>query len=109
VRWSGDRQIAELNIFAGVPDVVAGVDAGPEGTTVATEVNGVPAFATALAGTSAVAWERTGGVTVRVGLFGPLDEAIAIARSIRPVDSATWEAVTRFRRPPYDGCESMFC
>jgi hypothetical protein len=61
-------------------------------------------------GVAVVVWSPSPGVIAQFGLVGTADQALAITRSMRAVDQATWERSTT-KRPPStsDGCDSLFC
>jgi META domain-containing protein len=105
VRWNAGSTVAELDIFWGVPSAFDLLDAEIS----ATEVRGVPALAYFDGTRAAVTWSPAPDVVVRFGLYGSLDDAIAIARSIEVVDEATWEAASVVGTAFSDGCNSMFC
>ncbi len=109
VGWAGDDGIiAELWIAHGVPSVFT----SPwfEGSTPRLfDINGSTAVVLELDGRTAVVWSPEPDVTVRFGLYGTLDDAVEIARSIRKVDDAVWKQDTTPDTSGVDGCNSMFC
>lgn len=74
-----------------------------------TEVDGAFAVVTDTRGRIAVTWQPAPDVTALFGWIGPADEALAIARSLRRVDRATWEAYAEPDPMTDDGCNSLFC
>ncbi|MGD9999992.1 MAG: hypothetical protein AB7U39_23990, partial [Ilumatobacteraceae bacterium] len=108
VRWA---DVAELSIVHGVPmgDLLP-VFAGDSIEVV--DVNGARGVVavTPLPDTDrvAVVWSPLPDLVVRFGWMGDADQALEVARSIAPVDQATWEATTVVDTSG-DGCNSMFC
>jgi hypothetical protein len=108
ITWSGDTVIAELSIVGGYADVTALFPT--DAPLSITDVNGASALAGESGGRAAVTWAPTPGILVRIGLYGTLDDALAIARSVGEVDAATWEAASVVDTSADDGCgNSMFC
>ena len=109
VRWyNGDALVAEMGVFWGVPDLF--VPWALDADIFAVElVNGTTGVGSLLADRAAVVWSPAPDVTVILGVVGPMDQAIALANSVEPVDEATWEAASRLDTAPRDGCDGMFC
>ena len=109
VYWNASGVIAEMSIESGDP--LAFQD--PVGTdlsaTTVIDVSGHRAVAFASDLTAAVVWSPAPDVTVRFGLYGTVDQAIAIARSVATVDAPAWEAATRPEPDGGDGCTGPFC
>ncbi len=113
VSWfAGGDLFAELDIAAGAPSMIdPQLDA--EGATIA-DVNGSRAIAVERPGfdgppTSLITWSPEPETVVYFGMRAPLGEALRIARSIRAVDVATWEAAAHPPVNPPDGCNSFRC
>ncbi|HWL43179.1 MAG TPA: hypothetical protein VNQ73_09560 [Ilumatobacter sp.] len=105
IRWPG---LAELQIdTSGVERFLTAEHFGSAGELVDFD-DGRQALLFA-GDSSTVAWEVAPGVAAVFGYHGPGDEALAIARSIQPVDQATWEAYAAQDTFENDGCNSMFC
>jgi hypothetical protein len=105
ITWSGDTVVAEMSIVGGYADVVGRF---PEPWSAA-DVNGTSALAGESGGRAAVTWATSPGILVRIGLYGTLDDALTIARSVVEVDTATWAAASVVDTSTNDGCNSMFC
>ena len=73
------------------------------------DIGGASGVAYAVDDRSAVIWSPEPGLVVLLALYGSVDDTIALARSVAPVDEATWLARTAPARPGQDGCNSMFC
>lgn len=110
VVWSdaSDNYIAEMSAVRGVSTMFAN-PLTQEATLEFVDVNGVPGVSYTDAGRSAVVWAPEPGLIVTVGLFDTADAAISLARSISPVDEATWLTATVPLTPGSDGCHSLFC
>jgi hypothetical protein len=113
VDWFADgRRAAEITIaayrtdqFGTVFPLVAG-----GATASLTDVNGAQALAVERdAPLTQLVWSPSPEITVYFGVTAPLDQALSIARSIRPVDQSTWESVSRVPARPSDGCSSFLC
>jgi hypothetical protein len=73
------------------------------------DIDGAPAVAYEIDNRSAVVWSPQPDVTVLIGLYAPVADAIAAARSVVPVDTTTWQSITPVDTSTLDGCNSMFC
>lgn len=73
------------------------------------EIDGQLAVATDNGFATAVSWSLADGTGVLFGFRGPIDEAIALARTLTPVDQASWETRTAPDPSTQDGCTSLFC
>lgn len=60
-------------------------------------------------GVSALAVKRSDGVLVRFGSRDPDADLVRAARSLAPVDQATWEAASQPWPAGADGCIGLFC
>jgi hypothetical protein len=108
VIWSrDDTPVIELSITTEAPELIADHAATAGAAVTLTDVDGAPAVGTEVAGTASVAWLSAPDVTVRLGVRSTLDAALAIARSVTPVDGATWQATTT--PSTHDGCNGLFC
>jgi len=56
----------------------------------------------------AVVWSPEPGLVVTFGYVGEPEAALALARSVQPVDIATWESSTA-PSLPNQGCAILFC
>jgi hypothetical protein len=114
VKWSMDDPSsaeparAELLIAHGLPSLFTSAWFDST-TTQIIDVGGAPGVSFELGDRAAVVWSPSPQVTVRLGLYGSIDEAIAIARSLAPVDETTWRSATTPDPSTDDGCNSMFC
>lgn len=103
---------AELQISAGNPSAVRvafplpGESQTPPAATPIGDVTGY-AFQSN-PDRAVVAWSPEPGVTVLLGYGGPVDEAVAIARSMQAVDQATWDAASSVATSTDDGCDSLY-
>jgi hypothetical protein len=109
VTWADTMMQAQLTTMWGEPglldNVFGRVADGPTGTA---EVGGVPAVTYRQGNVSVVAWSPEPDVVAQLALVGPADDALALARSVEPVDEATWDAITP-RSDDGDGCQSLLC
>jgi hypothetical protein len=80
-----------------------------ENTIEFVDIDGQPAVATDNCFGTAVSWSLGDGAGVLFGFRGPIDEALAFARTIAPVDQATWDSQTVQDPSLQDGCDSLFC
>jgi hypothetical protein len=111
IDWYGDNQLtAEITIAEGAADLF---DSGFGDDISVVDVDGSPTEAVQLNYSTGpitiVSWVMPSDVVVSFGVAQPLDQAVAIARSISPVDRATWESVSRQPRLAPDGCNSFRC
>ena len=72
-------------------------------------LDGVTAVVSETDGRVAIAWSTVDGLEVLFGYQGDRTTAESIARSLGPVDDATWRTFARERQPNEDGCTSLFC
>ena len=107
VLWDAHGRLAELWIAVGYPAVF--IDTfGVGASTTQVDVNGATAFTFQLGDVAAVVWSPSDGLIARFALIGTVDEALAIACSVRPVDQATWQRASTIAHLQ-DGCDSLFC
>jgi hypothetical protein len=99
----------EMWIVGGYPDVISIFPTYDSYVLSLVDVNGAVALASETEGQAALVWTAAPGLLVRIGLYGTLDEALAIARSVGEVDVTTWEAASVVDTSTDDGCNSMFC
>lgn len=94
VDWFGSTHLATVKASSGVASVLLNGVSNAVDTDV-TDIGGVLALASDLGGGRArVAWTTESGVVIEVGYVGTVDDALAFARSLAPVDRAAWEAAT---------------
>lgn len=105
IRWFADGPVGELSIVSGVPDLFTSSWVADAPSIV--DVHGVAALAADQGGRSAVIWSPQPNIIVRLGIYGDLVHALAIARSVQVVDAAQWESASQPGHPT-DDC-SMFC
>ena len=108
VQWETGSAQGELIVALGMPDSIR---TGFFGGTPAMldEVNGAAALVSELGpDLSAISWSPAPDVVVVLGFSGSVDEALALARSLEPVDVATWEAAGVLDTSEADGCDSYF-
>jgi hypothetical protein len=109
VTWSDTMIQAQLTTMRGEPDLLDGVFGSvADGPIGAADVDGIPAVTYRQGNVSVVAWSPEPDVVVQLALVGPADEALALARSVEPVDEGTWDAI-RPRGDDGDGCQSLLC
>ena len=104
LQWSD----AELWIVSGVPSVIS--NPGQPGTfDRLTNVGDAPAlmYVNDSAGWSAITWTPAPDVVILFGARRAADDLLAAARSLSPVDSATWTDASTIARED-DGCNSLF-
>lgn len=80
-----------------------------ENTIEFVDIDGQPAVATDNGFVTAVSWSLGDGTGVLFGFRGPIDDALAVARTIAPVDQAAWDSQTIQDPSLRDGCDSLFC
>jgi hypothetical protein len=108
--WSaGEGTAAELTLMWGAPGLldnlfVPVVDAGSAATV---QVGEAPAVTYRRGDVSVVVWSPQPDVLAQLALVGPLEDALSLARGVRPVDEATWESITPVELG--DGCQSLLC
>ncbi len=113
IDWTTDGQlVAELSIWGGNPSAITSV-ASLSGPFTTVDIDGHRGLVTELPASggvpiSLIAWSPSADVTVYVGLRSPLAEALEVARTLQPVDLATWTSTAR-PAPPTDGCQSFTC
>jgi hypothetical protein len=107
IRSTGEPRF-EMSIVHGVPSVIT-TPFGFATTIDLLDINGATGVAWAIEGRAAVTWSVGPDLTVVLGYGGPLETAIELARSVEPVDKATWNATTTPDPSTDDGCNSMFC
>jgi hypothetical protein len=109
VMWAdGNGTEAELSITHGVPAFLTPLNIGSTSRYV--DINGNSGVAYQGTDRAAVVWSPQPDVTVLFGFRGSLDAALAIARSVGVVETATWEASSSVDTSELDGCGgSMFC
>ena len=106
-RWSGAGLEMELTIVHGVSAMFTNLPG--IGSTAFVDIRGARGVAYDLDDRSAVVWSPAPDLVVLLGLYGPVETAIELARSSVPVDEATWLAATTSAPAGQDGCNSMFC
>lgn len=108
--WSdaSDNYVTETSAVRGVPTMFTN-PLTPGATLAFVDINGVRGVSYSDPGRSAVVWSPEPGLIVTVGLYDTVDAAISLARSLAPVDEATWLAATVPLPPGSDGCHSLFC
>ena len=98
----------EMSTITGTPDAIE--TPGLSGVTTLGSIGGRPALLFDHGGgATAVTWTTSDGAVVVLGSYGPLDQLYEIAKSVVPVDQATWEAASIPDAPSHDGCDSIFC
>ena len=108
MQWDTGTALGELIVTLGSPESVT---TGYFGTTDGAgldDVQGAPALVTDLGTNSIVTWSPAPDVVVALGYSGTPDRALALARSLEPVDVATWRAAGVLDTLPADGCDSYF-
>jgi hypothetical protein len=103
VRWPS----VEMHIGLGTPELFE--RAWTFETVRVGDVNGALAVTYEYGGGSSVVWSPQPDVTVLIGFYGPLEQLLAIARSVEVVDESTWTTLTKPDTSTNDGCNSMFC
>jgi hypothetical protein len=102
--WSSPgptMQLVQLEIAWG--ELGSPFDADEQTVTTPVEIDGHTAVAYTVArGLTAVVWSPAPEVAVRLGVTGASDRAIAVARTVSPVDNATWASSTT--EVEMDGC-----
>ncbi len=108
VQWDTGSVQGELIVSVGSPgSIQTGFFGGAPATL--DEVNGAPALVSELGpDVSAISWSPAPDVVVVLGFSGSVDETLALARSLEPVDVATWDAAGVRDTAPADGCDSYF-
>jgi hypothetical protein len=106
MQWDTGAAQGELLVTVGMPDSI--LMSGLLSSTTITEVNGAPAMVTELGAATGVSWSPAPDVVVRLGYTGSVEETLALARSLEPVDGATWQAAGVLDTFPADGCDSYF-
>ena len=71
------------------------------------QIGATPGMVAGTDGLAVVLWQPEDSLTYTLLYFGPVDEALEIARSVEPVDAATWEAIPEV--VPVEGCEPTMC
>jgi hypothetical protein len=96
--------VARLQLLRGQPDMIS--HRGEPRRVVADEIGGRPALVTDWGDSVDVQWAASADSTADLHYVGAVDAAVAMARSLRPVDAATWDAI-----PPAvsDGCGDGPC
>ena len=111
VTWTGDSAestVAELTVIWGAPDLLANVVSGVvDGSAGLTEVSGTPALTYQVGDISVVGWSPQPDVVAQVAFVGSPEDALLLARSVQPVDEATWAGVRAVELG--DGCQSLLC
>ena len=111
VTWTGDSAestVAELTVMWGTPGPLVNVFTGVvNGSADVTEVGGAPAATYQVGNISIVAWSPQPDVVAQLALVGSPEDALSLARSVQPVDEATWTAIRSVELG--DGCQSLLC
>jgi len=109
VQWTnGADVVAEMSIAVDLPGSLES-PFNSDSVITRTTIGESVAVVWANDGRSAVSWSSQPGVVVVFGLRGSIEDALAIARSIAPVDVAAWEAASTPDVSDDDGCNSLFC
>lgn len=103
VFWTSDGPVGEMSIVSGAPDLFA----SSWGHRTLAEVRTSSALAAESDGLASVIWSPQPNIVVRLGIYGSLEQALAIARSVEFADAAAWESASKPGPPVYDTC--MFC
>ena len=110
--WSADSktgEVAEFSITHGWPSAFSTTIQGEFTTLTVADVGGHLAVTYDLGGKSAVIWSPSPDVTVRFGTYRSIGDALALARTMQPVDPLAWNAVSVLDISGNDGGNSMFC
>jgi hypothetical protein len=107
MRWDTGAVRGELTVALGMPGSIR-TPLMPEVPVTVSEVRSAPALVTELPTGVAVSWSPGPDVVITLGYSGTVDEALALARSLEPVDDATWAAAGVMDTSPADGCDSYF-
>jgi hypothetical protein len=111
VTWTGDSTestVAELTVMWGTPGPLVNVFSGVvDGSADLTEVGGAPAVAYQVGDISVVGWSPQPDVVAQMALVGSPEDALSLARSVQPVDVATWAGIRAVELG--DGCQSLLC
>lgn len=106
LQWDTGNVRGEVMVTLGAPGAILSVN--DETPTEPVDVRGAPALVTTLPTGTAVSWSPRPDVVVVLGYTGTVDEALALARSLEPVDEATWLAAGADVTSSADGCDSYF-
>jgi hypothetical protein len=110
VKWSNGpgRPQAHLRITT-IPDDLQ-IDWVPESAVEIADIGGNDAIVTTTDSTIVVRWSPEPGVLILAARIGTLDEGLAFARSVRPVDEAAWRAAAVESFGDYlTQCTGLFC
>jgi hypothetical protein len=103
LQWSD----AELSIMGSYPSVITNAAQQAVFDRV-TDIDGAPALVYGTGEWSAVSWSPAPDIVVVFAAYGTPDEVLLIARSVAPVDQATWNSASTPAPLGDDGCSSHF-
>jgi hypothetical protein len=114
IDWTYDGELlAELSIWSGNPTAMQSV-ASLSGPFTTVDIDGHRAVASERSvpvgdPISLLAWSPSTDVVIYLGMRAPLVDVVEVARTLQPVDLATWNAAARPAPPSFDGCQSFLC
>ncbi len=107
-QWDTGSAQGELIVALGMPDSIRTGYFGIGTPSTLDDVHGAPALVSEPGSGTVVSWSPAPDVVVVLGFTGSVDEALALARSLEPVDEATWRSAGTDVTSGADGCDSFF-
>lgn len=108
MRWDTGTVRGELIVAFGMPDTIRTGFFGYGTPSTLDDVRGAPAMVSEPGSGTTIAWSPAPDVVVVLGFTGTVEETLTLARSLEPVDVATWDAAGVLDTAPADGCDSYF-